>query len=291
MTQRSVSRLFLSLARTALVALAITFVPQGIWSALIAVNLRSTPTVPWAVLVMAIVIAVAGRYLMGRRWPPRGSKTSPLLRLKPVSRPVLIWAWLAGACAVVALVGCWIVLASLVRMPGSVLPDLSAYPWWTATLAVATGAAISPICEQAGLWGYWQVALEREFSGMAAIFVAALTFAVLPHPPAQAALWPKWLFFFLSGLTFATLASMTDSILPGLAVHGAALLTFFLFVWPYDPQRRLFFEGGADGWLWTHLAQAIIFSVLACWALGRLRQVSARIDRKASGERLSSVPV
>lgn len=276
----------MTLGRTALVALAITFVPQGIWSALIALNLRSTPAVPWAVLVMAIVIPLAGRYLT-----TSGSKTSPSLRVKPVSRQVLMWAWLAGTCAVVALVGCWIVLASLVRMPGSVLPDLSAYPWWTASLAVATGAAISPICEQAGLWGYWQVALEREFSGMAAVLVGALTFAVLPHPPVQAALWPKWIFFFLSGLTFATLAYMTDSILPGLAVHGAALLIFFLFVWPYDPQRRLVFEGGADRWLWTHLAQAIIFSVLACWAFWRLRQVTTRIDRKTSGEGLLSVPV
>jgi len=280
-----------TVGRTALVALAITFVPQGIWSALIAVNLRSTPTVPWAVLVMAIVILFAGRYLVGRHWSPSGSKTSPSLRVKPVSRQVLMWAWLAGGFAVVALVGCWIVLASLVRMPGSVLPDLSPYPWWTASLAVATGAAISPICEQAGLWGYWQVALEREFSATAAILGTALTFALLPHPPVQAALWPKWLFFFLSGLTFATLAYLTDSIVPGLAVHGAALLTFFLFVWPHDPQRRLIFEGGADGWLWTHVGQVAIFSVLACWAFWRLGHVSARLDRKTSGEGLPSIPV
>ncbi len=268
------NRIF-ALARTALVALAIAFVPQGIWSALIAVNLRIGPTIPWAVVVMAVLLSVVARYLASRRGPAGTSGT----RHRPpragiVSPSLLMWAWLAGACAVVALVGYWIILASFVRMPGSVLPDLSAYPWWTASLAVAAGAAISPLCEQVGLWGYWQVALEREYSGPTAIIATAVFFAVLPHPPVHTALWPKWIFFFLAGLTFSTMAYLTDSILPGLAVHAVALLMFFVFVWPYDPQRRLIFEAGTDGWLWTHVAQAAIFSVLACWAFRRLRQVS-----------------
>lgn len=172
------NRIF-ALARTALVALAIAFVPQGIWSALIAVNLRIGPTIPWAVVVMAVLLSVVARYLASRRGPAGTSGT----RHRPpragiVSPSLLMWAWLAGACAVVALVGYWIILASFVRMPGSVLPDLSAYPWWTASLAVAAGAAISPLCEQVGLWGYWQVALEREYSGPTAIIATAVFFAV-----------------------------------------------------------------------------------------------------------------
>ena len=113
---------------------------------------------------MAVLLSVVARYLAGRRGPAgtSGTRHRPP-RASIVSPSLLMWAWLAGACAVVALVGYWIILASFVRMPGSVLPDLSAYPWWTASLAVAAGAAISPLCEQVGLWGYWQVALEREY--------------------------------------------------------------------------------------------------------------------------------
>jgi membrane protease YdiL (CAAX protease family) len=84
----------------------------------------------------------------------------------------------------IALVGVWILLASFVRMPGSVLPDLSAYPPWTAALAVGMGALISPLCEQAGIWGYWQGVLERRCSGTTAIVVTSVVFALLPHPPA-----------------------------------------------------------------------------------------------------------
>ena len=272
---QAVSARIVALARAGLVALVITFVPQGIWSALIALNLRTTPTIPWAVVV-AITLSVIAWYLTRRQRlsNPLETRRRPP-RAAAVSQPLLMWAWVAGAGAIVALVGCWIILASVVRMPGSVLPDLSAYPWWIESLAVATGAAVSPLCEQAGLWGYWQVALEREFSGLTAIVVTAIVFALLPHPPLHTALWPKWLFFFLAGLTFSTLAYVTDSILPGLAVHGVALLTFFVLVWPYDPQRRLVFEAGTDGWFWAHIAQVVVFSSFAYWAFRRLRQVSA----------------
>jgi membrane protease YdiL (CAAX protease family) len=199
-----------------------------------------------------------------------------------VSWPVLLWAWIGGASALVALVGCWIVLASFVRMPGSVLPPLAGYPWWTVVLAVATGAAISPLCEQVGLWGYWQMALEQQYSAPASIVVTAFAFAVLPHPPAPAPLWPKWVFFFLTGLTFSKMAYLSDSILPGLALHMMmSLLIFFVLVWPFDPQRPLVGEVGSDGWLWLHIAQGVAFSIAAVWAFRRL---SATIDRQGAGD-------
>ena len=266
----------LGLGRSAVISLAIAFVPQGIWSALIVANLRTTPAVPWATAGVVLAIWFVARYLNSRPQPIHGSET----RRRPpranlISRPVLLSALLAGALAVVALTAYWIVLASFVRMPGSVLPDLTAYPWWTAGFAVVTGAAISPMCEQAGLWGYWQVALERDFSGLTAIVCTAVVFAILPHPPVHAPLWPKWLFFFLTGCTFSTMAYLTDSILPGLAVHTVALFTFFVFIWPHDARRPLFAETGADEWLWIHIAQAAIFSALAYSAfqrMGRLRR-------------------
>jgi membrane protease YdiL (CAAX protease family) len=254
----------LALARTALIALAITLVPQGIWSVLIVANLRTTPKIPWAAAVVAAAI-----WLLRNRAP----------RASLVPRPVLLWAWTAGACGLVALVGCWIVLASFVPMPGSVLPDLSEYPWWTVVLAVGTGAAISPLCEQVGLWGYWQPALEQRYSGPAAIVVTAIAFALLPHPPVPAPLWPKWVFFFLTGLMFSRMAYLTDSILPGLAVHMVSLLIFFVLVWPSDPHRPLVVEAGSSGWLWLHIAQAVTFSIAAVWAFRRLSATSVPPQR------------
>jgi membrane protease YdiL (CAAX protease family) len=189
-------------------------------------------------------------------------------------RRVLLTALTAGAFAMIALAGYWTVCASFVRMPGSVLPDLSSYPWWTAAPAVVMGALISPLCEQAGLFGYWQAALEHEFASPTAVLLAAMTFAVLPHPPAEAAAWVKLPFFFFAGLTFSLMARDTQSIVPALVIHVAGLLMFFVFVWPADSTRPLIRDVGAGPWLWTHVAQIVIFTALAAWTFRRLHLVT-----------------
>ena len=113
---------------------------------------------------------------------------------------------------------------------GSVLPDMSKYPWLTTTLAVVMGSLVSPILEQAGFWGYCQSMLERTFSGPAAIVMTAILFALLPHPPIHVVLWPKLILFFFTGLTFSAMAYLTKSILPGIVVHVLGLLVFFTLV-------------------------------------------------------------
>ena len=261
----------IELTRSALIAVTIALIPQGVWSVLIVTNLRVAPEVPWAVLTMAILLAAGAQYLRGAWGPPRSAAARRRsLRATVVSPMMFAWAWLAGGLSMIALGGAWIVLASLTRMPGSVLPDLSKYPKLTASLFVAMGALISPLCEQAGIWGYWQEHLERRVSGIAAIVLTALFFAFGPHPPAGAPFVPKLLFFFLTGLTFSAMAYFTQSILPAIPVHALGLFAFFVGVWPHDPERRLVLIVGADAWFWIHAAQVVIFAALACWPFSRL---------------------
>ena len=267
--------------KTAIIAFAITLVPQGVWSALIVTNLRTTPSIPWSALVMAVLMGIGAQYLRGAWGPSRtAASRRQSLRATVVSRGVFADAWLAGALSMVALVGVWIVLASLVPMPGSVLPDLSAYPRWTAVLLIGMGALISPLCEQAGIWGYWQGALERWCSGTTAIVVPSVVFALGPHPPAGAPFLAKVTFFFLAGLIFSTMAYLTNSIVPAVPVHVLGLLVFFVLVWPLDPERRLVMATGTDAWFWIHVGQVVVFAILACWAFGRLAD-RARTERTA----------
>lgn len=277
---QTASSAVIALTKSAIVALAITFVPQGVWSALIVANLRTVPAIPWSVVVMTLLLIAAAQYLRGR-WGSRATAATrrQSLRATVVSREMFAWAWLAGGLAIVALVGIWIVLASLVRMPGSVLPDLSAYPRVTAVLAVAMGALISPLCEQAGIWGYWQGELERRWSGVAAIVVTSVVFALLPHPPAGMPFAPKLIAFFLAGLIFSTMAYLTNSILPAIPVHGLGLLVFFVLVWPNDPARPLVATSGTDVWFWIHVAQVVVFAALAVWVFGRLARLQNVVAR------------
>jgi Type II CAAX prenyl endopeptidase Rce1-like len=277
MSMRSLLHRSLLVVQSVIIGIAIALFGQGIWSLLVFTNLTTSPAIPWSVGAMAVVLWLLWQYLGGRWWP-RGTSQSRhrYLRANAVPAPVFGWALLAGATSVAALAGTWIVMAQLVRMPGSVLPDLSQFPLATAVLMIGMGALVSPLLEQAGMWGYCQVMLEGEFPAPVAVVISSAVFALLPHPPMDAALWAKLLFFFLTGATFGTIAYLANSILPGLVVHIAALLAFFILVWPHDTARRLVAEGGADAWFWIHAAQAIIFAVLAVAVFRRLARMTAR---------------
>jgi hypothetical protein len=262
-----------TIVRATITALLIALAPQGVWSALILTNLRVSPTVPWAVALMAGLLWAMWRYL-GGAFPPRRTSESRQRHRRAilVPRQTFMWALIAGTLSLVALAGAWIVLARVIRMPGSVLPSMTNVPHVIVVLAVVTGAAISPICEQIGIWGYGQVMLRRDFSRRTAIVLSALIFAVAPHPPFGVPLLPKIVFFFLVGLPFAVTADLTGSILPNLPVHMLGLLTFFTVVWPQDPQRLLLRDTGPDGWFLLHAAQAILFAGLAVRAFRRLAE-------------------
>ena len=265
------------MVRSAIVAYFIALVLQGVWSALIAGNLATSPAIPWSVPVIAILVWLAWQSLDGKGWPSSTSAARHrYLRAHAVPARVFLWALVAGALSLTALAGCWIVMTQIVRMPGNVLPDVSKYPWLTTTLMIVTGSLIGPVMEQAGFWGYGQVMLEEAFRAPVAILILSLLFAVGPHPPTGAALWPKFVFYFLSSIMFGTLSLFTNSILPGLVVHIVGDLTFFTVVWPRDPTRPLVGETGPDAWLWLHAAQAILFAAFAILAFTQLAKVPQR---------------
>jgi hypothetical protein len=68
----------------------------------------------------------------------------------------------------------------------------------------------------------------------------------------------------------------TQSIVPALAIHIAGLFMFFVFVWPADRTRPLIRDVGTNASLWTHVAQALIFSALAAWTFRRLYLATRR---------------
>lgn len=273
MNARTLSRRFLSLAWSAILAFLILAFGQGVWGALLSSNLKTSKAIPWAVPVMALVLWLMWQYLGGKWWPHRTSETRRLyLRANRVSGRAWAWGILAGVLSVVALAGYWIVMFQLVKMPGNVLPDLSSYPLSFVAPIVVMASLVSPVTEESAFRGYCQVILEREFPGPVAVPVSSVLFA-LAHVT-QGFLWPKLLVYFLVGVAFGVTAYLTASILPGLVVHVIGDMTFFALVWPYDTKRRLVWEGGADRWFWFHVAQTIIFTVLAVLAFRRLARAT-----------------
>jgi membrane protease YdiL (CAAX protease family) len=264
----------LKLIGFALLAVAITTLAGGIWTGLLITNLRTTPAVPWSVPAMALLLWLAWSYLGGKGWPRSTSEARQhYLRANPNPVRVYLWAWIAGGLAVIALAGYWIALFQLVKMPPNALSDVSAYPRFTVGLMILMGSLVAPLMEEAGFRGYFQVALERQLRAPLAIAISSLIFA-LAHGPTQGFLWPKLLFYFLVGVTFGAIAYLTNSILPAIPVHFVGLLIFFTLIWPQDAARPLLANAGTESWFWIHVAQSVVFTILAICAFQRLARVT-----------------
>jgi hypothetical protein len=62
-----------TLAWLGIIAMVLNVAVNGVWTALLIANVRTTPAIPWAVLAMAIILSLLWQYLNGR-WAP--AKTS-----------------------------------------------------------------------------------------------------------------------------------------------------------------------------------------------------------------------
>jgi membrane protease YdiL (CAAX protease family) len=255
---------------TGLFAVAFTGVVSGVWAGLLIANLRLTPTVPWAVVPMALVLWAAWS-LLGGQWGFRRSKAAraAYLRAGPLPTATMLWAVAAGLLAIVALAGFWIVLHALVRTPTNPLANLSQYPLFTIVVALAMAAISGGVSEEAGFRGYFQGTLEKHGLGWGAVVIAALVMAPV-HAQTQGFVWPNLVFYLLVDGMLGALAYLTKSIRPGVVVHAIGLFVFFAIVWPRDAARPMLSASGDHAWFWLHVAQTVVFAALSLAAFVRL---------------------
>ena len=179
---RSVFSRTLTIVKAALIGILIALLGQGVWAALISLNLETTPSFPWAVFAMTPMLWLMWKYLGGSGAPRSTSDARRRhLRANPVRADALVLVMIAGAASIVALSGLWIAMAQIVRMPSNEIQSIEKYPTITVVAIIAMGSILGPILEQAGIWGYCQGMLEREFSGPTAVLIAATVFAIQPH--------------------------------------------------------------------------------------------------------------
>src|SRR5580698_10501856 len=106
--KRSFAARALSIISFGLLAFAITILAGGIWSALLVANLHSSPSVPWSVPAMALMLWLMWGYLGGKGWPRRTSDARRHhLRANSRSVRTYLWSFAAGVLSVVALAGYW----------------------------------------------------------------------------------------------------------------------------------------------------------------------------------------
>jgi membrane protease YdiL (CAAX protease family) len=256
----------------ALTAFAIVLVGQTLWGVMAMVNVKLTPAAPWSAAVMPFVLAGLVAFLAGRIGPKRASRRA-MVPLATVSARAWGWSLAAGASAVIAAAALWTVMATLVRVPPNLLPDIKGVPLTTVIPMLLVGIAAAPLSEEIAFRGYAMSLLRRRFSPTAALIITSVLFAAVHLTQGLSA--PKLLVYFLAGLSFGFIALRTGSLLPAMVVHSFADLTFFTLVWSHDAGRRLIGEGGADGWFFANLALLAGFAPLALLGFRQLVKVTA----------------
>jgi membrane protease YdiL (CAAX protease family) len=251
-------------------ALALTALVGGVWTGLLAVNLATSPAIPWAVVVMGTLLWALWRYL-GGAWAPRSTSAvrRQALRAKPLPQQAFAWALTAGLLSIVALAGLWIVLFQIARLPARVLPDYSRYPLATIALVLMMASLVNGVVEEALFRGYFQGILEPQVGGMVAILITILVMAP-EHALTQGFVWPTALFYLAVDTMLGMTAYLTQSVLPGIAIHSVGLLVFFTLVWPGDVIRQVVGHFDATVWFWLHTAQVVVFAALAILAFIQL---------------------
>lgn len=255
-----------------LTAFAIVLVGQTLWGVMAMVNVKLTPAIPWSAAVMPFVLAALVAFLAGRIGPKREGRRA-MVPLAHVSARAWGWSLAAGGAAVIAAAALWTVMATLVRVPPNMLPDLKGVPMTTVVPMLLVGVAAAPLSDEIAFRGYAMNLIRRRFSATTALVITSLIFAAAHLT--QGFYAPKLLVYFLAGLSFGYVALRTGSLLPAMVVHSFGDLTFFTLVWSHDAGRRLIGEGGADGWFFANLALLALFTPLALLGFRQLAKASA----------------
>jgi membrane protease YdiL (CAAX protease family) len=260
----------------AIVALLITAYGQGLWGLLVLVNLRFHPEVPWAAIVMAVLLAALVLYLSGFGWPKSTSdRRSALLRWNAIPLDIFGWALIAGILADIALGGTWIAVSDLIRIPAGATPKMTGYPLVTVLSFLIMGSIAAPVSEEAAFRGYAQGILERAWQWAPAAIIGSSVLFAGAHV-VQGLSFPKLGLYLLAGLIFGTLAWLTNSLYASMVVHGLADIEGFLLLWPHDAHRHaLLSEGGHDPLFVPALIALAVCGPLSVLAFRRLARLTA----------------
>lgn len=211
-----------------LMGLSISFVGTYSWVALIRLNVRAHPELPWAAATMGCWLVIMLVWLSGRGWPLNTSASRRFhLRLWQPQPG----AWSADSLAtILGLIGTMVGLSVLYVLIGASRPpeDVSAYSIALRWSALLMGPTVAGVVEETAFRGYMQRHLER-IGPMFAILATSAVFTLAHATHGLTYLLTLGPGIFLASVVYGHLALKSGSILPGMALHIAGDLAFAYF--------------------------------------------------------------
>jgi membrane protease YdiL (CAAX protease family) len=259
------------LVRALLAAVAVTGIATVVWGVLIHANLRFSPKLPWAAVIMAVFLIFYWKFLKGWGWPQStASARRTSLRAEPLSASVWRWSLLAGGLGLAASIALFIISHRLIRWPQPSRPDLSHIPSATLLLTILMSAAVAGISEEAGFRGYMQGLLEHRYGPAIGIAIASFVFG-LAHL-SHGAFVPAILFDIGWGALYGLLTFLSGSIVPAVVLHSSADALEFIVAWQFPPAAPapLVWASGPDTLFWFNCVLMMLLATASVWAFRQL---------------------
>lgn len=259
------------LVRATLIGFVVTAVPTLLWGVLLQVNLRHSARIPWAAILMAVLLVFYWNYLQGWGWP-QSLATHRRLGLRAPALSPAVWGWslLAGGLGLAASIVLFMVAHRLVRWPVAAAPDFSKFPAVTIFFSLLMSAIVAGSSEEAGFRGYMQGPLERRYGPAPAILMTSVIFGLahLTH----GTFIPAILFDMGWGALYGMLAWRSGSIVPALLLHSAADFMEFLLVWklPHRAPAPLVWQATPDALFAAECALVVVMGAASVWAFRRV---------------------
>jgi membrane protease YdiL (CAAX protease family) len=216
--------------RTLVVAIgsgvAIIIVSEAVWVGLIAAYSRHPVSFPWFVPVMAAFLAVGVAWMKWSNWPQYGREARRWgVRLNPVAPRILLFSLLAGWSTFFCGAFAYVAYRMLSGLGGEVPMTIPPGPRSSTLVGLAMAAIVAGVVEEISVRGFMQGRLEKAFGVVPAIIVSGFMWALFHtnHSYFDASLLDIAIWFgifFAVSTILGTIASLTDSVVPGMIIHA-----------------------------------------------------------------------
>jgi len=189
-------------------------------------NLRTSPSIPWMLVVTFAWLSIFWWYVSGHGRPRSTQEARRRdLRAPSLSKPAWIWALIAGTLGITGTIAMAFVTARLARLPREAFAspvDFSKYGTLTIICAIACISATAGVVEEAGFRGFLISPIQRRHGWTIAILISGIMFFLDHHLSHAYATFVFLPFFLAISVVHGLLVKYSGSIRPSVLLHALA---------------------------------------------------------------------
>jgi len=189
-------------------------------------NLRTSPSIPWMLVVTPGWLLFFWWYVSGRGWPQSTQEARRRdLRAPSLSKHAWKWALIAGTLGITGTIAMAFVTVRLAHLPREAFAapmDFSKYGMLTVICAIACISATAGVVEEAGFRGFLISPIQRRHGWTIAILISGIMFFLDHHLSHAYATFVFLPFFLAISAVHGLLVRYSGSIRPSVLLHALA---------------------------------------------------------------------